>query len=191
MSLDHASVAELFRRLDREIWLLTAAHGDRRGGLIATFVSQASIAAELPRVLVGIARTHHTWSLVDGSSAFALHLLGEQHLDWVWRFGLQSGRETDKFAGLPLESQATGSPILPGVLGWLDCRVEARLETGDRTLFLGEVVAGRQLTAVPPLTLQRLLQLASVEQLLSLKQQLEQDAGKDAEAIRSWRQRAW
>ena len=79
--------ASLFARTDRQLWLLTAAAGGRRGGLIATFVGQASIVPDLPRVVVGIARQHHTHELVEASSAFALHLLGEEHLDRVWRFG--------------------------------------------------------------------------------------------------------
>jgi flavin reductase (DIM6/NTAB) family NADH-FMN oxidoreductase RutF len=187
MPLKLPDIATIFRRLDREVWLVTAAAGPDRGGLIATFVSQASIAPELPRVLIGLARSHHTWQLVDRSAAFALHLLGEANLEWVWRFGLQSGRDLDKLAGLECRTEASGSPILSGALAWLDCRVEARLETGDRTVFLGEVVAGEMTSAEPPLTVQRVLERASPEQLHELKRQMDRDAALDAEAIRAWR----
>ena len=44
------------------------------GAFLATFVGQASLVPELPRVLVGLARQHHTWGLVEDSGAFALHL---------------------------------------------------------------------------------------------------------------------
>src|SRR5436309_1159966 len=125
------SVAAVFAQLDREVWLLTASAGARRGGLIATFVNQASIVPHMPRVAVGLARQHHTWELVEASGAFALHVLAEDQLDWVWRFGLQSGREFDKLAHLPTTPGVTGSPILAGVPGFLECRIEARLDTGD------------------------------------------------------------
>ncbi|MDX1521109.1 MAG: flavin reductase family protein, partial [Anaerolineae bacterium] len=36
----------------------------------------------------------------------------------------------------------TGSPIVPGTLGWLDCTVRHSYEGGDHTIFVGEVVAG-------------------------------------------------
>src|SRR6516225_7315894 len=104
--------ASLFARTDRELWLLTATASGRRGGLIATFVSQASIVPDLPRVIVGIAKQHHTHGLIEASGAFALHLIGEEHLDWVWRFGLRSGRDADKLAGLTATAGTTGSPIL-------------------------------------------------------------------------------
>ena len=125
------SAEAVFALLDRELWLVTAAAGGRRGGLIATFVSQASLPAGLPRVLVGLARQHHTWGLVEASKAFALHLLTEEHLDWVWRFGLRSGRDGDKLDGLAVRAGTSGSPLLTDAPGWLDCRVEARLETGE------------------------------------------------------------
>lgn len=178
----------LFGMLDREIWLVTAAAGPRRGGLIATFVNPATIVPDLPRVLVGLARQHHTWELVEASNAFALHLLGEQQIDWVWRFGLESGRGRDKLDGLPWRTMTTGSPVLEGVIGWLDCRVEARLDSGDRTVYLAGVVQSGVMQSAPPLTMRRLVQLAPSDRLAEMKRQLQHDSAIDAEAIRRWRE---
>lgn len=185
MGLD--GINRVLAQMNREVWLLTAADGPRRGGLVATFVSQASIVAELPRVVAGIGCRHHTHRLIDASGAFALHLLGEQHLDWVRRFGTQSGRNLDKLAGLPFRSGATGSPILDGALGWLECRVEARLPTGDRTLYLAEVVDGELDSSSPPLRSQRLLELAPPDLLQTMKEQYLADSRGDAAAIYAWR----
>ncbi len=184
---DHTAPSTLFAWLDRELWLVTARAGDRRGGLIATHVSEASIAPDQPRVVVGLAKQHHTWELVEASGAFALHLLGEHQLDWVWRFGLQSGRSGDKFDGLEVRSAATGSPILGGAVGWLDCRVEAKLDGGDRTIYLAEVVQSEVTRFSPPLTIKRLLQLAPADRLRELKRQRCHDADVDTDVIRAWR----
>src|SRR5438874_1999688 len=126
-TVDVTAASTLFACLDREVWLVTAAAGERRGGLIATFVSQASIVSDLPRVLVSLARQHFTRELVEASGRFALHLLGEDNLELVWRFGLTSGRDRDKFAGLDYKVSAGGCPLVPGTIGWMDCRVEAKL----------------------------------------------------------------
>ncbi|HYT91687.1 MAG TPA: flavin reductase family protein [Gemmataceae bacterium] len=183
------AISEVFAQLDRELWLLTAAAGERRGGLIATFVNQASIVPDTPRVVVGLARQHHTWELVEAAGAFALHLLGEDQLDLVWQFGLLSGRDTDKLAGLPSRAGVTGSPILTTAPAFLECRVEARLDTGDRTVYLAEVVAGELLRPMPFLTMKQLLRLAPAERLRQMKEELLRDAAVDAEAIRIWRAR--
>jgi flavin reductase (DIM6/NTAB) family NADH-FMN oxidoreductase RutF len=188
--MDLTAVTTLFACLDRELWLVTAQAGGRRGGCIATFVNQASIVPELPRMVLGMARQHHTWELIEASNAFALHLFGEGRLDWVWRFGLDTGRGRDKLEGLRLDPAGTAAPLLADALGWLDCRVEARLDTGDRTLYVAEVVGSRVSQFEPsPLTFKRLLQLAPPEQARELKRRLQQDSIEDAEAIRAWRRR--
>jgi flavin reductase (DIM6/NTAB) family NADH-FMN oxidoreductase RutF len=173
--------------LDREVWLVTAQTDHSRGGLIATFVNPASIVPDVPRMLVGLSRQHYTWELVEQSNAFALHLLNERHLEWVWRFGLQTGRDRDKLQGLRVRKVSTGSPVLEDAIGWLDCRVESKMEVGDRTVYLAEVVQGGVTHFAPPLTFQRLLQIAPPAQLAELKRQLHQDSEVDAEAIRRWR----
>jgi len=185
--MDKTAASALFAWLDREVWLLTAQAGQRRGGLIATFVSEASLVPDLPRVVVGIARQHHTWELIEASNAFALHLLGQHNLDWVVHFGLRSGRDVDKFADVPFTTAVTGSPILDRAVGWLDCEVEARLNTGDRTLYLAQVVQSAVTHFGPPLTLKRLLESASPEMLAEMKRLVHHDSQVDAQAIRAWR----
>lgn len=170
-------IDKILRLIDREIWLVTAEDEHRRGGLIATFVSNASIVPEMPRMLVGIAKHHHTHGLIEASKAFTLHLLDESHLGWVWRFGLQSGHAGDKFAGMPA--------LAP--VAWLKCRVEASLDTGDRTIYLAEILDGKMEKSTPPLTLKRLLELAPPERLRELRDGMTRDAAIDAAAIRAWR----
>jgi flavin reductase (DIM6/NTAB) family NADH-FMN oxidoreductase RutF len=183
-------ITDVFAQLDRELWLLTAAADGRRGGLIATFVNQASIVPDLPRVIVGLAKQHCTWGLVEAAGAFALHLLAEEQLDWVWRFGLLSGRDLDKLADMPARAGVTGAPIVTAAPASLECRVEARWDGGDRTVYLAEVLAGEVVRPGPFLTMKRLLQLAPPARLAELKDGLARDAAVDAEAIRAWRGRA-
>jgi flavin reductase (DIM6/NTAB) family NADH-FMN oxidoreductase RutF len=185
--MDAPQIGKIFERVEREVWIVTAAHAGRRAGLVATFVSPASIVPEMPRIIAGIAKTHETWKLIEESGAFAVHLVDESQIDLVWRFGLQSSRDTDKFAGLELQTAVTGSPILRDALAWLDCRVETRLDTGDRTVYLSEVCDGRSNSETRPLTLRRLLAMASPENKNILREQLAADASVDVQAIRKWR----
>src|SRR5205823_8713209 len=93
-------------------------------------------------------------------------------------FGLQSGHNADKFVNLP--------PFDP--VAWLNCRVETSLDTGDRTIYLAEVLDGKLEKQTPPLTLKRLLQLAPPERLGELRDGMTRDAAVDAAAIRAWRE---
>lgn len=183
------AINNVLAQADREIWLVTAGHGTARAGLVATFVNQASIVPEMPRVIVGLAKQHHTWQAVERGGGFVLHLVGEDQVELVWRFGLQSGRDGDKWTGIACEEAATGGPRLAGALAWLDCRVEATLDTGDRSVYVAEVLAGRTEKAGRPLTMRRLLELATPDRLRQLKAGLERDAIVDGAAIRAWRAR--
>ena len=184
------AAAKILNQLDRELWLVTAEDGARRGGLIATFVCHASLVESLPRMLVAVAKQHHTWELIEASGAFGLHLIGHSQLDWVWRFGLESGRETDKLARMAYDTGGSGAPLLADALAWLDCRVEARFDMGDRTIYLAEVIDAQQMSHEPPLTMKQLLKIAPPERLEELSRLRQRDSAIDAAAILAWRKQA-
>jgi len=183
-----ASVAsQVFGRLDRELWIVTAADGRRRGGMVATFVSHASLVDSLPRALIAVAKQHHTWQLIEASDAFGLHLISAGQVDWVWHFGLQSGCDVDKLSGFAVEEGQSGAPLLSDALGRLDCRVEARMDIGDRTVYLAEVVDARNNRDELPLTMKELLRTAPPERLDELKKLRDRDSAINAQAILAWR----
>jgi flavin reductase (DIM6/NTAB) family NADH-FMN oxidoreductase RutF len=134
-------IDDALRLVNREIWVITAAASGRRGGLLATWVSAASIDREKPVLLAGIGPNHFTAQLVQSSKACAAHLLRPDQIDLAWNFANGSGRDRDKLEGLGIEQRETGSPILPDCLAWFDCRVFARYDAGDRLLFWADVVS--------------------------------------------------
>lgn len=164
----HDKIESVFRLLDRAVWIVTSRHGLRGGGLAATWVMQASIDPARPVVAAAIGRNHFTAELIDGSRAFAAHLIRPDQIDLVWRFALGSGRDKDKLSGLDLITGSTGSPILADCLAWLDCRVTARHDSGDRIYFWGEVLSGDRRGDGPALTEQQLLSAATPEQKAAL-----------------------
>jgi flavin reductase (DIM6/NTAB) family NADH-FMN oxidoreductase RutF len=182
-----SQISKIYAQLDPPLWLVTAADGGRCGGMIATTVTQSSIVAEMPRQLISIAKRNNTHALIEASGAFAMHLIDETQLDLVWRFGLQSGHDVDKLAGVHFRTGATGSPLLWEALAWFDCRVEARMDSGDRTIYLAAVVDGRLERNDPPLTSRRFFAIAPPDKQKIMNEQYDQDARLDADAIQQWR----
>jgi flavin reductase (DIM6/NTAB) family NADH-FMN oxidoreductase RutF len=184
-----SAAADLFRTLDREIWLVTSGRGEHRSGLIATSVTQASIATEAPRVIVGLARQHFTWEVVEQHRGFVLHLLPADRFDLVQHFGMQSGRDVDKFSAPEYSDDLGGGPRLNPAPGWLDCRVEASWDAGDRSFYLAEVIAAQ---APSPearlLTTRGVFSQAPAEWLPILRSQYEAAARRDVELSRRWRE---
>lgn len=137
-----STIDSALRLLDREVWIVTAADGHRRGGLLATWVSPASIDRQRPVLLAALAPNHFTTELVLSSKAFGAHLLRPDQIDRAWNLASGSGRSRDKLGGLETKRRATGSPILADCIAWFDCQIFAQFDAGDRMFFWGEVVDG-------------------------------------------------
>jgi flavin reductase (DIM6/NTAB) family NADH-FMN oxidoreductase RutF len=168
MSTTSTAIQSVFQLVDREVWIVTASACGHRGGLVATWVSAVSIDPDKPCVLVGLAPNHFTTELVKESGGFAVHLLDWRHIDLVWRFGLASGRDNDKLGGLGYRTATTGSPILAECLAWLDCRVVAQYNAGDRLFFWADVVAGKAESQGRPLRESDVLGSATPDQRAQL-----------------------
>jgi flavin reductase (DIM6/NTAB) family NADH-FMN oxidoreductase RutF len=144
MATSSSEIDALLRLVDREVWIVTAAAKGRRGGLTATWVSQASIDRERPVILAGLAPNHFTAELVEEGQAFVAHLLAESQAELAWNFAKDSGRERDKFAGITIKESLSGCPVLQDCLAWFDCRVFARYDTGDRLFYWADVLAAEK-----------------------------------------------
>jgi flavin reductase (DIM6/NTAB) family NADH-FMN oxidoreductase RutF len=63
------------------------------------------------------------------------------------------GIEGGKIGGLPFTTGATGSPILAGLPGYLECKVIEFIDRGDHPLFVAEVVEAGVQNHLLPLSL--------------------------------------
>ncbi len=182
-----SAIDAAFRLLDREIWIVTAADGTRRGGLLATWVSPASLDVERPMLLAALGLNHFTTELILASNALAAHLLRPDQIDLSWNLAHGSGRQRDKLAGVNIEKRTTAAPVLTDCLAWFDCRVGARYNAGDRIFFWADVVEGSVLPGadgtrqVPPTCLR---ERALMSGLTADQRQL-LTADRDADAMLS------
>ena len=125
----------------------TVANGQPVG---ITASSLTSLSLDPPQVLICVARKLYTHSAIMKSGAYAVNILGVDHLEWGMRFaGMRP--EQDRFADIAWTTAFTGSPILPGVIGWLDCRLRHAYDGDDHSIFVGEVLAADYREDMKPL----------------------------------------
>ena len=117
--------------------------GDSVNAQIAVAITSASIVLHRPRLIVQIYRTNLTHDLIAESGVLAVNFLSSGQLPLIWELGMRSGRDVDKFQDVPYSTGATGSPLIEGSFGYLDCRVINAMDGGDMTAFLVEVMAAR------------------------------------------------
>jgi flavin reductase (DIM6/NTAB) family NADH-FMN oxidoreductase RutF len=106
-----------------------------------TVSSFASVSLQPAQILIGVNRKAHMHAAIEESGYFAVNLLTVDHLEWGIRFAGLRPEVADRFEGIAWLTAQTGAPILPGVLGWLDCYLRHALASGDHTIFVGEVAA--------------------------------------------------
>ena len=187
MTVNLDQIDSVLRTIDREVWVVTAAAADKRGGLTATWVSPVSIDRQRPALLAGIAPNHFTAELIEQSHAFVAHLLRPDQAPLAWDFARDSGRERDKLSGLAFAPGIRGAPILQDCLAWLECRVFARYDAGDRLFYWADVVAGAQVSGGQPLREKGLTGGLSLAQKQALSAGLNADVAVQRPMHEAWR----
>lgn len=117
------------------VTIVTAASGGELAGL--TCQSFFSLSLDPPLVAFSPSRISRSYPLIRQAGAFCINVLSEQQQDLCAAFA----RTGDRWRDVDWTPGPTGSPVLPEVLAWIDCRVEAEYETGDHFLTIGRVVA--------------------------------------------------
>ncbi|MBS7651284.1 MAG: flavin reductase family protein [Candidatus Bathyarchaeia archaeon] len=120
------------------VTVVTSKAGSKINGLTIAWATQVSF--QPPIVAVSVGKTRYTHDMIQSSRIFAVNILHEGQVEVARLFGLQSGRDIDKFATIPYETKVTGAPILKDCLAYLDCEVERAIPVGDHTLFAGRIV---------------------------------------------------
>jgi len=98
--------------------------------------SFASVSLDPPLVAFFAGRTSTSWPKIEATGSFCVNILGEHQEDVCRRF---ASKEDDKFAGLGWTRAASGSPLLDGVIAWIDCNIDSVLDAGDHVCVLGRV----------------------------------------------------
>lgn len=120
------------------VTIVTAKHGDVVQGMTAS--SFTSVSTNPYLILIAIDKKTGTHPIIEQSGAFAANILHTGQVEWAMRFAGMRPEITDRFFDINYTQAKTGSPIMPDVIGWVDCKLYSAHEAGDHTIFVGEVV---------------------------------------------------
>jgi 3-hydroxy-9,10-secoandrosta-1,3,5(10)-triene-9,17-dione monooxygenase reductase component len=100
--------------------------------------SFAALSLDPPLVLFCPARRSRTWPVIQRTGRFAVNVLSHAQQRVSTVFGTSG---VDKFAAVGWCPAPSGSPVLDGVLTWIDCAVETVHDAGDHHVVIGRVTA--------------------------------------------------
>ena len=108
-------------------------------GFTTCWVSQVSFNPQ--QVIVAVRKNQHTHDLVEDSGVFSLNFLDTGQEELARRFTEPLPHENGRVGGSPYTTGETGAPLFEEAFANLECRVASKMEAGDHTVYLGEVVA--------------------------------------------------
>lgn len=137
-SVEASAFRNAMRQLAGGVSVITVGYSNNRSGLTVTSVS--SLSAEPPMLVFCVSRTASSWSILKQNRAFAVNVLGPDHLDIAVRFSGRNGEKGhERYTGAAWSELVTGTPILADAIAALDCTVEELIERHNSAIVLGRV----------------------------------------------------
>ena len=130
---------DLFRsvlgRFATSVTVLSArdAKGKDHGMTVSAF---ASVSLNPPLVLACVDKTASIYPLLFETDAIGISVLGEHQESVSRRF---AEKDADRFDDLEIQRGARGVPLLKEAHAHLECRIVARHDSGDHTIFVASV----------------------------------------------------
>ena len=111
----------------------TEADGTRAGFVVGTFTS---ISLNPPLVGFMPDKGSSSWPKIQAAGKFCVNILSEDQEDVSRVF---ASKADDKFAEIGWRRSGNGSPIIDGVLAYIDCDIAGVLDGGDHDIVVGAV----------------------------------------------------
>ena len=136
------------RTYPQGVTVVTTSSGKGPKGI--TVSSFISVSLDPPLVLVSIGKSSPFHNDFRDARAFAINFLADDQKAVSERFAGRTDA-SDRFEGIEFGQGETGSPILGGVKGVLECRSWRVYDGGDHSILVGEVVSAKTLNSKRPL----------------------------------------
>lgn len=136
-SFDGATFRRVLGHYPTGVCVVTAveADGTPTGMVVGSFTS---VSLHPPLVAFFPAKSSGSWPRIAAVGKFCVNILASDQQPLCRQFAASGA---DKFAGVSHRVSAGGSPILDGVVAWIDCTMDAVHEAGDHYIVLGRVDA--------------------------------------------------
>jgi flavin reductase (DIM6/NTAB) family NADH-FMN oxidoreductase RutF len=124
--------------IESAVGLVLVETGNNRNAMTVSFFSEV---AHHPTALwVAISNKTYTHSLIEQTGRFTLAILNQKQKALALQCGTVSGRDQDKCATLDLYKSPNDFLFLRGALASTGCSVRQRVDLGDHTLFVADIL---------------------------------------------------
>ena len=135
------------------LFVVTAKDQEKDNGFICNTAVQ--VASDPLRLMVSVQKGNLTREMIERSGQFNVSVLTEDvPFETIRHFGMQSGRDVDKFASFPaVERSRNGLYYLTeNTNAVFSCKVVEKKDLGSHMMFIGEVTEAKVLGKAPSCT---------------------------------------
>ena len=131
---DAAKFRQVLGHFPTGVTIITAIHeGQPIGFAVGSF---ASLSLDPPQVLFCAGKSSSTWPNIEAAGKFCVNVLADDQEDVSRVF---ASKASDKFAEIGWKRSGNGSPVINGVLAYIDCTLHQAVESGDHFVVIGAV----------------------------------------------------
>jgi flavin reductase (DIM6/NTAB) family NADH-FMN oxidoreductase RutF len=130
------------------MFVVSSSRDKQIAAMTASWVHQVSF--DPPLVAVAVHKDRAVRSSLKLSGGFVVSVLKRGQDDLARHFSQHFGTKDNPFKGIETVETDTDTPAIRGSLCFLECRTHEQIETGDHTLFVGEVIDARILNDGEP-----------------------------------------
>ncbi len=123
-------------------FLITCGEIEGRSNIIAVSFCMP-VSKEPPLIACAIGRNSYSSELIKSNKEFIVNIPPDELKSKIYYCGFHSGYQVDKFkeTGLtPQPARMVKAPIIGECVAHMECKVRQEIETGDKNLFIGEVI---------------------------------------------------
>ena len=133
--IDPMEFRRVLGRLPTGVTVVTAAPDGHPAGM--TIGSFFSVSLDPPLVGFCAGKGSTSWPLIAPAGCFAVNILSADQAGLSNHFASSAA---DRFGEVDWHAGVTGSPVLAGVVGHIECRTSQTVDAGDHWIVVGHVV---------------------------------------------------
>lgn len=137
--LDEQAKKTMLRKIPHGLFICGVRDGEEMNGFTVSWLMQSSF--KPPLVVSCVKQDSQSHTMIEKSKVFAISFLEEGQKEVAKQFFQPKRRVGNKFEEIEFyEGEETGCPIIQDSLGYIECKVVGKVDEGDHTVFVGEVI---------------------------------------------------
>lgn len=137
--LDEQAKKTMLRKIPHGLYICGVRDGEEMNGFTVSWLMQSSF--KPPLVVNCVKQDSGSHAIIEKTGVFTISFLDQGQQELAKQFFQPKRRVGNKFEEVEFyEGAETGCPIIKDSLGYIECKIVGKVDQGDHTVYVGEVI---------------------------------------------------